>query len=272
MSNAILPLALLGSIGSSIGGIVYGFTTEWEFLGRKKAPVETVTAPTTTQASAFGSELDVSAGDFIMAAAENEEVYSSIVAEALREEGNNEYYKSAVPIGAGETPLDKLAATPITCVSDDEGTTALEGFMLNTVGDKYNYGCATIDEPGAAQLGKYGTKGKSDQGTVSGLGSKSAICGPKQAMTSFVLHPNRSGSQVQYKFDCVDLKGPTKVRTATTSYSPYNESNGLESLTNAALQIKCKPNEELLQAFGLEKSGNNIRYIYRCVTPGYEED
>ena len=270
MSNAILPLALLGSIGSSIGGVVYGFTTEWEFLGRKKAPVETVTAPTTTQASAFGNDLDVSTGDFIMGASDNEEVYSSIIAEALREETGE--YKSEAPIGAGETPLDKLAATPITCVSNDEETTALEGFMLNAAGDKYKYGCATIDEPGAAQLGKYGTKGKSDQGTVGGLGSKSAICGPKQAMTSFVLHPNRSGSQVQYKFDCVDLKGPAKVRTATTSYSPYDESNGLASLTNAALQIKCRPNEELLQAFGLEKSGNNIRYIYRCVTPGYEED
>lgn len=269
MSNAILPLALLGSIGSSVAGVAYGIRTDWEFLNGKKevAPVAPVM---TTQASAFGASLDASAGDFITGADDNEEVYSSVVSAALRSEEDAETYKEIQALGSGEQPLDKLAASPITCESTEDATTALEGFMLRA--DGYKYGCATIDEPGRAQLGKYGTKGNSDQGQVSGLGSKSAVCGPKQAMTSFVLHPNRSGSKVQYKFDCIDLKGPAKVRTATTRYSPYNEENGLESLQAAALDIKCRPDEELLQAFGLEKSGNNIRYIYRCVTPGYEED
>lgn len=270
MSNAILPLALLGSIGASIGTVVYGIRTEWEFLGLKKEDVPPPSSSVVvSQASALGSELNASAGDFVMKADDKEEVYSSVVASALRE---GEMYMSNVALGGGEQPLDKIAATPITCASTDEATTALEGFMLRS--NKYHYGCATVDEPGMAQLGKYGTKGNSDQGQVSGLSSKSAVCGPKQAMTSFVLNPNRSGSKVQYKFDCIDLKGPVKVRTATTSYAPYSEGTdgGLSSLQNAALDIKCRPNEELLQAFGLEKSGNNIRYIYRCVSPGYEED
>jgi hypothetical protein len=270
MSNAILPLALLGSIGSSVAGVVYGIRTEWEFLGGKKEVAPPPPPPTTTQASAFGAELDTSMGDFVMAANDNEEVYSSVVSAALRSEDDAEVYSKTQTLGSGEEPLDKLASSPITCESNDDETTALEGFMLRDTG--YKYGCATIDEPGKAELGKYGTKGNSDQGQVSGLSSKSAVCGPKQAMTSFVLHPNRSGSKVQYKFDCIDLKGPTKIRTATTRYSTYDEENGLQSLQNAALDIKCRPDEELLQGFGLERSGKNIRYVYRCVTPGYEED
>jgi len=275
MSNAIVPLALLGSIGSSIAGVAYGVSTEWKFLGLKKeAPPAPVV--TTSQATIFGeNDLSASTDELIVGAGEGEEIYSSIGAEAELDEAG--LYKTSETLGAaGEdvTTLDRLAGTPITCGETEDGmTTGLQGFMLRhgDDNDKYYYGCASLDEPGNAQLGKYGKQGNSDQGRVSGLSGKSAICGTKQAMTSFVLHPNRSGSKVQYKYDCIDLKGPTKVRTATTRYSRYNEDEDLKSLADAALDIKCN-NEELLQAFGLEKSGNNIRYIYRCVTPGYEED
>jgi hypothetical protein len=270
MSNAIAPLALLGSIASSVGGIAYGVSTEWEFLGLKKKEVAEVVVPTVSQASAFDEgDLSVSDGDFITGVSDDEEIYSGIAEEAAVTDGlyGTSENLAAVPDG---TTLDRLAGTPITCSETEDGmTTGLQGFMLR--GDKYHYGCASLDEPGAAALGKYGKKGSSDQGTVAGLSGKSAICGPKQAMTSFVLHPNRSGSKVQYKYDCINLRGPTKVRTATTKYSSYDEDADLNSLANASLDVKCN-NDELLQAFGLEKSGNNIRYIYRCVTPGYEED
>ncbi len=36
MSNVILPLVILGSMGSSAAGIAYGIKTDWEFLGGKK--------------------------------------------------------------------------------------------------------------------------------------------------------------------------------------------------------------------------------------------
>jgi len=36
MSNVILPLVILGSMGSSAAGIAYGIKTDWEFLGLKK--------------------------------------------------------------------------------------------------------------------------------------------------------------------------------------------------------------------------------------------
>lgn len=269
MSNAIVPLVILGSIGSSIAGVAYGVSTEWKFLGLKSE----VAAPpvvTETQASAFDEgNLDVSSTEFITSANDDDgEIYSSISTKA--EIGDDGLYTASENLAAGETTLDKLAGTPITCAETPEGlTTGVQGFMLR--GDNYHYGCAALDEPGAAQLGKYGKKGSSVQGTVAGLSGKSAICGPKQALTSFVLHPNRSGSQVQYKYDCINLKGPSKVRTATTKYSRYDEADDKGSLASAALDVKCNDGE-LLQAFGLEKSGSNIRYIYRCVTPGYEED
>lgn len=271
MSNAIVPLALLGSIGSSIAGVAYGVSTEWKFLKAK----ETAPAPvvvTTSQASAFGEgDLNASAEDFITGPDDNDEIYSGIGVEAeFNDDGVYTTSETLVASGDDVTAIDRLAGTPITCAETEDGmTTGLQGFMLR--GDNYHYGCASLDEPGSAELGKYGKQGNSEQGTVAGLSSKSAICGPKQAMTSFVLHPNRSGSKVQYKFDCINLRGPTKTRTATTKYSRYDEEKDMDSLNNAALDIKCN-NDELLQAFGLEKSGNNIRYIYRCVTPGYEED
>lgn len=272
MSNAIVPLALLGSIGSSIAGVAYGVSTEWKFLGLKKEAQPAPVVNTSSQASVFGEDdLSASSDELIVGAGEGEEIYSSIGVEAeLGEDGLYKSTETLAAVGDDATTTDRLAGTPIVCSETEDGmTTGLQGFMLRD--DKYHYGCASLDEPGSAVLGKYGKQGKSEQGTVAGLGGKSAICGTKQAMTSFVLNPNRSRSKLQYKYDCIDLKGPTKVRTATTRYSTYKEDADLASLANAALDIKCN-NDELLQAFGLEKSGNNIRYIYRCVTPGYEED
>lgn len=271
MSNAIVPLALLGSIGSSIAGVAYGVSTEWKFLGLKKEVQPAPVVTTSSQASVFGEDnLSASTDELIVGADDGEEIYSSIAVEAEVEDGVYKDSETLVAADDDTTTIDRLAGTPIVCAENEDGmTTGLQGFMLRS--DKYHYGCASLDEPGSAKLGKYGKQGKSEQGTVAGLGGKSAICGTKQAMTSFVLHPNRSGSKVQYKYDCIDLKGPTKVRTATTKYSTYDEDNDISSLNSSALDIKCN-NDELLQAFGLEKSGDNIRYIYRCVTPGYEED
>ena len=41
--------------------------------------------------------------------------------------------------------------------------------------------------------------------------------------------------------------------------------------TSGIGDIACNEGE-LLQGFAIEKSGNNMRYIYRCVTPAYEAD
>ena len=45
MSNAILPLAMLGSMMSSMGVVGYGIHTEWEFLGKKDEEPEVEYSP-----------------------------------------------------------------------------------------------------------------------------------------------------------------------------------------------------------------------------------
>ncbi len=54
MSNAVLPLAMLGSMMSSIGVIGYGVQTEWEFLGKKDEEPEIDFSPSPQQPTMGG--------------------------------------------------------------------------------------------------------------------------------------------------------------------------------------------------------------------------
>jgi hypothetical protein len=185
--------------------------------------------------------------------------------------------------------ISGLAGMPINCgPDDDENQTALRSFGLNA-DMKYGYTCSSLENPGEL---KFGTAGKyvSSRGDIENLHQAQALCASNQALVGFVLDQNKSKTKVGYRYDCINLKGPAKIRTALTSYKPYSSGDGageggddLEGVPRqtkqlAVLQpaagigdISCNEGE-LLQGFAVEKSGNNMRYIYRCVTPAYEAD
>ena len=186
--------------------------------------------------------------------------------------------------------LTGLTSMPINCPEvEDYGQTALTGFNMDT-NKKYNYACAGIENPGKLAFGKVGNY-TTQRGKVGDLHGVQALCASNQALLGFVLDKNSSGTKAGYRFDCIDLKGPAKVRTALTPYTPYIEDeDGVDAVgdegddsyvakipatlsvdTLQNLNIKCNE-DELLQGFATEKSGNNMRYIYRCITPGYEAD
>ena len=123
-----------------------------------------------------------------------------------------------------------------------------------------------------------------------------ALCASNQALVGFVLDQNKSKTKLGYRYDCINLKGPAKIRTALTSYKSYKSGDGMGTDEKGKLNdtdqtgdarrntqfavlepttgigdISCNEGE-LLQGFAVEKSGNNMRYIYRCVTPAYEAD
>jgi len=192
--------------------------------------------------------------------------------------------------------ISGLTGMPINCPEvEDYGQTALTGFGMDA-NKKYDYTCAGIENPGKLAFGKVGNY-RTQRGNISDLHQSQALCASNQALLGFVLDKNSSGTKAGYRFDCIDLKGPAKVRTALTPYTPYIEDvEGVTAVTAVdatattaavaavtavpakysadtlkSLNIKCNE-DELLQGFATEKSGNNMRYIYRCITPGYEAD
>ena len=177
---------------------------------------------------------------------------------------------------------------PINCGVVDESQTALQSFGINK-DNKYAYKCSSLENPGEL---KFGTAGKyvSSRGDIENLHQAQALCASNQALVGFVLDQNKSKTKLGYRYDCINLKGPAKIRTALTSYKPYKSGDGMgdngADLTSTARRdkqmavlqptsgigdIACNEGE-LLQGFAIEKSGNNMRYIYRCVTPAYEAD
>jgi hypothetical protein len=281
MSNAVLPLAMLGSMMSSIGVIGYGVQTEWEFLGKKDEEPEIDFSPSPQQPT-MGGVGSMIVDDFVIQGNTGGDDVTSILDNDMESlttekhtdvEGDNIQGLAGMPIGCSET-------------EEDGELTAIRGFefMTGTDGSKYSYSCSSLENPGELKFGSAGNYVTS-RGNIENLHQSQALCASNQALVGFVLDQNKSKSKLGYRFDCVDLKGPAKVRTALTKYQSYEDGIGAGGTTEAptdapANQLKVLKNigkiqcneDELLQGFAVEKSGNNIRYIYRCVTPDYEAD
>ena len=277
MSNAILPLVLLGSMGSSAAVIAYGVKTDWEFMGGKDdAPV--YTPPPTQQSLMSGGGGDVGSlivDDFVVGGDEEDmtmindedDTYTNTVA----------FSKDA---DSDDTNISALTGMPINCPdTEEDGQSAMRGFKFHIGGapgsttltsNVYGYQCSTLENPGSLQFGKVGNY-KSHRGDIGDLHGSQALCASNQALVGFVLDQNKSGTKAGYRYDCIDMKGPVKVRTAITPYKPYDETDQLDTFNKIGDGVSCREGE-LLQGFATEKSGNNMRYIYRCITPGYEAD
>jgi len=309
MSNAILPLVLLGSMGSSAAAIAYGVKTDWEFLGGKdKEPVYTPPTQSTSLMGGGGGDVgSLIVDDFVVGGDEEDMTM-------IDEDG--ETFTDSLPHApvytSGDTNISALTGMPINCPdTEDDGQSAMRGFKFygtipsaTTAADitaaadadeeagttakmdelrtqsSYGYQCSTLENPGSLQFGKVGNY-KSHRGDISDLHGSQALCASNQALVGFVLDQNKSGTKSGYRYDCIDIKGPAKVRTAITPYKPYNSGEGVDGADDTPVSqlktlkdikdISCREGE-LLQGFATEKSGNNMRYIYRCITPGYEAD
>ena len=280
MSNAVLPLALVGSMCSSVAAVAYGIQTGAIPTGKSEPEPEYV-APVPSAPLDMMDSGSMMVDDFVIQGdADEADVTAILEEEALTP------FTSGRSLDSDDDQISGLAGMPINCgPDDDENQTALQSFGLTT-DNKYGYKCSSLENPGEL---KFGTAGKyvSSRGEIENLHQAQALCASNQALVGFVLDQNKSKTKLGYRYDCINLKGPAKIRTALTSYKPYKSGDdGETELTGAERQntqlavlqptsgigdISCNEGE-LLQGFAVEKSGNNMRYIYRCVTPAYEAD
>ena len=267
MSNAILPLVLLGSMGSSAAAIAYGIQTEWEFLGIKKEEPEPVYTPPVETQGLMGGGSMASESFVIQGNGDDDDMSIINDDDVLEGELSNKYVMTD-----DTSNIAALTGMPINCGISDGDQTALRSFKFVTDGDGdvYKYNCSSVSNPGDLKFGNVGNYVTSRSGTIDDIHGAQALCSSNQALVGFVLDQNSSGTKAGYKYDCINLKGPAKVRTALSAYKSYDEDDPTKVLNDIGA-IACK-DEELLQGFAAEKSGSNMRYIYRCVTPGYEED
>jgi hypothetical protein len=275
MSNAILPLVLLGSMGSSAAAIAYGIQTEWEFLGIKKEEPEPVYTPPVETQGLMGGGSMASESFVIQGNGDDDDMSIINDDDVLKGELSNKYVMTD-----DTSNIAALTGMPINCGISDGDQTALRSFKFVTDGDGdvYKYNCSSVSNPGDLKFGNVGNYVTSRSGTIDDIHGAQALCSSNQALVGFVLDQNSSGTKAGYKYDCINLKGPAKVRTALSAYKPYDEKNPSKVLKDISAEsdgkvgaIECNEGE-LLQGFAAEKSGSNMRYIYRCVTPGYEED
>lgn len=280
MSNAVLPLALVGSMCSSVAAVAYGIQTGAIPTG-KSEPEPAYVAPVPSAPLDMMDSGSMMVDDFVIQGdADEADVTAILEEEALTP------LTSVHSLDLDDDQISGLAGMPINCgPDDDENQTALQSFGL-TKDKTYGYKCSSLENPGEL---KFGTAGKyvSSRGEIENLHQAQALCASNQALVGFVLDQNKSKTKLGYRYDCINLKGPAKIRTALTSYKSYKSGDdGETELTGedrqlaqlAVLQptagigdISCNEGE-LLQGFAVEKSGNNMRYIYRCVTPAYEAD
>ena len=280
MSNAVLPLALVGSMCSSVAAVAYGIQTGAIPTG-KSEPEPVYVAPVPSAPLDMMDSGSMMVDDFVIQGdADEADVTAILEEEALTP------LTSVHSLDSDDDQISGLAGMPINCgPDDDENQTALQSFGL-TKDNTYGYKCSSLENPGEL---KFGTAGKyvSSRGEIENLHQAQALCASNQALVGFVLDQNKSKTKLGYRYDCINLKGPAKIRTALTSYKPYKSGDdGETELTGADRQntqlavlqptsgigdISCNEGE-LLQGFAVEKSGNNMRYIYRCVTPAYEAD
>ena len=287
MSNAILPLAMLGSMMSSAGAVAYGIQSGAIPSGKSEPEPVYMPPPPIESTGLTGGSMMVD--DFVIQGDADEADITAILEESALDETT-----AAHEVDGDDDQITGLSGMPINCGVVDESQTALQSFGINK-DNKYAYKCSSLENPGEL---KFGTAGKyvSSRGDIENLHQAQALCASNQALVGFVLDQNKSKTKLGYRYDCINLKGPAKIRTALTSYKPYKSGDGMgengADLAGAARQntqlrvlrsdngtdlpagigdIACNEGE-LLQGFAVEKSGNNMRYIYRCVTPAYEED
>ena len=294
MSNAILPLAMLGSMMSSAGAVAYGIQSGAIPSGKSEPEPVYMPPPPIESTGLTGGSMMVD--DFVIQGDADEADITAILEESALDETT-----AAHEVDGDDDQITGLSGMPINCGVVDESQTALQSFGINK-DNKYAYKCSSLENPGEL---KFGTAGKyvSSRGDIENLHQAQALCASNQALVGFVLDQNKSKTKLGYRYDCINLKGPAKIRTALTSYKPYKSGDGMDNgadQTGAARQntqlkvlrsdngtekvnnvnvpippgigdIACNEGE-LLQGFAVEKSGNNMRYIYRCVTPAYEED
>ena len=283
MSNAVLPLALVGSMCSSVAAVAYGIQTGPIPTG-KSEPKPAYVAPVPSAPIDMMDSGSMMVDDFVIQGDADEADITAILEEEALQAATGVH-----SIDSDDDQISGLAGMPINCgPDDDENQTALQSFGL-TKDNKYGYKCSSLENPGEL---KFGTAGKyvSSRGDIENLHQAQALCASNQALVGFVLDQNKSKTKLGYRYDCINLKGPAKIRTALTSYKPYKSGDGMAAddadQTGATRQntqlavlhptsgigdISCNEGE-LLQGFAIEKSGNNMRYIYRCVTPAYEAD
>ena len=224
MSNAILPLVLLGSMGSSAAAIAYGIQTEWEFLGIKKKESEPVYTPPVETQGLMGGGSMASESFVIQGNGDDDDMSIIDVENALAEQATNNYVSTGDPT----SNIAALTGMPVNCGLDDEQQTALKGFEFKNkenVGDIYEYNCSSISNPGELKFGNVGNYVTSRSGTIDDIHGAQALCSSNQALVGFVLDQNSSGTKAGYKYDCINLKGPAKVRTALSAYKSYDEGN-----------------------------------------------
>ena len=280
MSNAVLPLALVGSMCSSVAAVAYGIQTGAIPTG-KSEPEPVYVAPVPSAPLDMMDSGSMMVDDFVIQGdADEADVTAILEEEALTP------LTSVHSLDSDDDQISGLAGMPINCgPDDDENQTALQSFGL-TKDKTYGYKCSSLENPGEL---KFGTAGKyvSSRGEIENLHQAQALCASNQALVGFVLDQNKSKTKLGYRYDCINLKGPAKIRTALTSYKPYKSGDDGETElsgeprqtaqlsvlqpTSGIGDISCNEGE-LLQGFAVEKSGNNMRYIYRCVTPAYEAD
>jgi hypothetical protein len=287
MSNAILPLAMLGSMMSSIGAVAYGIQTGAIPTGKSEPEPVYIPPPPVESSGLTGGSMMVD--DFVIQGDADEADVTAIL-----EESAVDTTTDAHVLDGDDDQITGLAGMPINCGVVDESQTALQSFGINK-DSKYAYKCSSLENPGEL---KFGTAGKyvSSRGDIENLHQAQALCASNQALVGFVLDQNKSKTKLGYRYDCINLKGPAKIRTALTSYKPYKSGDGMGAegadqtgadRQNTQLKVLRSDNGvnlppgigdiacnegELLQGFAVEKSGNNMRYIYRCVTPAYEAD
>lgn len=281
MSNAILPLAMLGSMMSSIGAVAYGIQTGAIPTGKSEPEPVYIPPPPIESTGLTGGSMIVD--DFVIQGDADEADVTAIL-----EESALDTTTTAHEVDGDDDQITGLSGMPINCGVVDESQTALQSFGI-TADKKYAYKCSSLENPGDL---KFGTAGKyvTSRGEIENLHQAQALCASNQALVGFVLDQNKSKTKLGYRYDCINLKGPAKIRTALTSYKPYKSGDGMgtdgadqtgadrQAAQLAVLEpttgigdIACNEGE-LLQGFAIEKSGNNMRYIYRCVTPAYEAD
>lgn len=281
MSNAILPVAMLGSMMSSMGAVAYGIQSGVIPSGKSEPEPVYIPPPPVESTGLTGGSMMVD--DFVIQGDADEADVTAILEESALDTTTDAHL-----LDGDDDQITGLSGMPINCGVVDESQTALQSFGINK-DSKYAYKCSSLENPGEL---KFGTAGKyvSSRGDIENLHQAQALCASNQALVGFVLDQNKSKTKLGYRYDCINLKGPAKIRTALTSYKPYKSGDGMGTDgadqtgadRQAAQLAVLKPeagigdiacNEgELLQGFAIEKSGNNMRYIYRCVTPAYEAD
>jgi hypothetical protein len=147
MSNAILPLALVGSMMSSVGAVAYGIQTGAIPTG-KSEPEPVYTPPTPSEpADLTGGSMMVD--DFVIQGDADEADITAILEESALEDSTD-----AHKVDGDDDQITGLAGMPINCGVVDENQTALQSFGI-TADKKYAYKCSSLENPGDLKFGTY---------------------------------------------------------------------------------------------------------------------